>query len=300
MTKVYDVSEKQRVAGKYMEKWREQSTLIITTIWIWPVRADKRALAPAARVSKSPSLRRRGPEPEPFFGGAQPKCLGHREGLARPARTSAGNPSPETGTSSKGQQGKQGQAGKAGRAREGAAGRSLREQAASSMSGEEEVCTMPEREREPEAACSGGPSEGAEAKAKKSRSSRSSRAGLLFPVSRVDRQLRRGRFAERVGARAPVYLAAVLQWVTHKTMDAAGKISKKSKQQRISPSHMQAAVQGSSVLKQLLRGGVPRRRGRAAPQSRRVASSSKKKTTKSKKRQPTQRAAPARATAAVE
>ncbi|KFW02617.1 Histone H2A type 2-B, partial [Fulmarus glacialis] len=131
---------------------------------------------------------------------------------------------------------------------------------------------------------SGGPSEGGEAKGKKSRTSRSSRAGLLFPVSRVDRQLRRGRFAERVGARAPVYLAAVLQWVTHKTMDAAVRISKKSKQQRISPSHMQAAVQNSSVLKQLLQGGVPRRRGRAVPQSQRVASPSKRKTTESKKR----------------
>ncbi|KAM9293578.1 histone H2A-like [Morus bassanus] len=168
------------------------------------------------------------------------------------------------------------------------------------MSGAEEVCTVPEQEREPEATCSGGPSKGSEAKAHKSRSSRSSRAGLLFPVSRVERQLRRGHFAERFGARAPVYLAAVLQWVTHKTMDVAGKISKKSKQHRISPSHLQAALQKSSVLKQLLRGGVPRRRGRAVPQSRREASpSKKKKTTKSKKRCPTQRAAPARATAAV-
>ncbi|NXF54425.1 H2AX protein, partial [Oceanites oceanicus] len=132
--------------------------------------------------------------------------------------------------------------------------------------------------------CSGGPSEGSGAKAKKSRSSRSSRAGLLFPVSRVDRQLRRGHFAERFGARAPVYLAAVLQYVTQKTMDMAGKISKKNKQQRISPSHLQAAVKKSPVLKQLLRGSMPRRRSRAVPQSQRVASPSKKKTTKSKKR----------------
>ncbi|KAM6145890.1 histone H2A, orphon-like [Phoenicopterus ruber ruber] len=167
------------------------------------------------------------------------------------------------------------------------------------MSGAEEVCLVPEQEREPEATCSGGPSEGGEAKAKKSRSSRSSRAGLLFPVSRVDRQLRRGHFAERFGARAPVYLAAVLQWVTHKTMDVAGKISKKSKRQCISPSHLQTALQKSSVLKQLLRSGEPGHRGRAVPQSQRVASASKKKMTKSKKRCPRQRAAPARATAAV-
>ncbi|NXN76982.1 H2A1A protein, partial [Himantopus himantopus] len=133
--------------------------------------------------------------------------------------------------------------------------------------------------------CSGGPSEGSEAKAKKSRSSRSSRAGLLFPVSRIDRQLRRGLFAERFGARAPVYLAAVLQWVTHKTMDVAGTICKNSKQKRISPSHLQTALQKCSVLKQPLRGAaVPRRRRRAGPQSQRVASPSRKKDTKSKKR----------------
>ncbi|XP_059672713.1 late histone H2A.2.2-like [Gavia stellata] len=203
----------------------------------------------------------------------------------------------ETGATSEGQQGWQGQAGEAGRAREDAAWGHLREQAASSMSGEEEVRTVPEQEREPEATRSGGPSEGSEAKAKKSRLSRSSRAGLLFPVSRVDRQLRQGRFAERFGARAPVYLAAVLQWVTHKTMEVAGKISKQSKQQRISPSHLQMAVQKISGLRKLLRGAVPRGRGKAVPQRRRVASPSKKKTTKSKKRCPTQRAAPARATA---
>ncbi|XP_029897265.1 histone H2A-beta, sperm-like [Aquila chrysaetos chrysaetos] len=170
------------------------------------------------------------------------------------------------------------------------------------MSGAEEVCAPPERERErePEAACSGGLSEGSEAKAKKSRSSRSSRAGLLFPVSRVDRQLRRGRFAERFGAGAPVYLAAVLQRVTHETVDAAGKICKKSKRRRISPSHLQAAVRKSALLKRLLRGGVPRRGGRAVPRSRRAASRPKKETTESKKRCPGQRAAPARATAAGE
>ncbi|NXT59593.1 H2A2 protein, partial [Pluvianellus socialis] len=125
--------------------------------------------------------------------------------------------------------------------------------------------------------CSGGPSEGSEAKVKKSRSSRSSRAGLLFPVSRVERQLRRGHFAERFGARAPIYLAAVLQWVTQKTMDAAGMICKNNKQKRISPSHLQSALQKCSVLKQLLRGdAAPRCHSRAVPQSQRGASTSKK------------------------
>ncbi|XP_068526444.1 late histone H2A.2.2-like [Anas acuta] len=166
------------------------------------------------------------------------------------------------------------------------------------MSEAEEVCVVPEQEREPEATCSGGPPRGRGAEAKKSRSSRSSRAGLLFPVSRIERQLRKGRFAERLGARAPVFLAAVLQWVTHKTMDMAGKISKRSNQHRISPSHLQMAVRNSSALKQLLL-GKPRHHSRAVPQSQRVAAPSRKRKAKDRRRRRRQRAAPARATAAV-
>ncbi|NXS55518.1 H2A protein, partial [Brachypteracias leptosomus] len=130
----------------------------------------------------------------------------------------------------------------------------------------------------------GDPAEDGEAKARKSRSSRSSRAGLLFSVSRVDRQLRRGCFAERFGAKAPIYLAAVLQCVAHKTLDMASKVSKKRKEQRISPLPLQAVVQKSSVLRQLLQGAVPSHHGKAVPQSQRMALPSKRDTTGSKKR----------------
>ncbi|CAK6971681.1 histone H2A type 1-H isoform X1 [Scomber scombrus] len=49
-------------------------------------------------------------------------------------------------------------------------------------------------------------------KARAKAKSRSSRAGLQFPVGRVHRLLRKGNYAERVGAGAPVYLAAVLDY----------------------------------------------------------------------------------------
>lgn len=48
--------------------------------------------------------------------------------------------------------------------------------------------------------------------AKKS-TSRSSKAGLQFPVGRIARFLKAGKYAERVGAGAPVYLAAVLEYL---------------------------------------------------------------------------------------
>jgi histone H2A len=51
------------------------------------------------------------------------------------------------------------------------------------------------------------------AKAKKKAVSKSTRAGLQFPVSRLARYLKKGRYAQRVGAGAPVYLAAVLEYL---------------------------------------------------------------------------------------
>ena len=43
--------------------------------------------------------------------------------------------------------------------------------------------------------------------------SRSAKAGLQFPVGRVARYLKKGKYANRIGAGAPVYLAAVLEYI---------------------------------------------------------------------------------------
>ena len=51
--------------------------------------------------------------------------------------------------------------------------------------------------------------------------SRSSRAGLQFPVGRIHRLLRKGNYGERVGAGAPVYLAAVLEYLSAEILELA-------------------------------------------------------------------------------
>jgi len=48
---------------------------------------------------------------------------------------------------------------------------------------------------------------------KKKPVSRSVKAGLQFPVGRIGRFLKKGRYAQRVGSGAPVYLAAVLEYL---------------------------------------------------------------------------------------
>ena len=55
---------------------------------------------------------------------------------------------------------------------------------------------------------------GGRGKPKTSKSvSRSSKAGLQFPVGRVARYLKAGRYAQRVGSGSPVYLSAVLEYL---------------------------------------------------------------------------------------
>ena len=82
--------------------------------------------------------------------------------------------------------------------------------------------------------------------------SRSSRAGLQFPVGRIGRYLKNGKYAERVGAGAPVYLAAVLEYLAAEVLELAGNAAKDNKKTRIIPRHIQLAVRNDEELNKLM------------------------------------------------
>ena len=69
--------------------------------------------------------------------------------------------------------------------------------------------------------------------------SRSARAGLQFPVGRVSRFLRKGRYGARVGGGAPVYLSAVLEYLAAEILELAGNAARDNKRTRITPRHIQ-------------------------------------------------------------
>ena len=82
---------------------------------------------------------------------------------------------------------------------------------------------------------SGGKSGGKAGDASSKTQSRSAKAGLQFPVGRIHRLLRKGNYAQRVGAGAPVYLAAVLEYLTAEILELAGNAARDNKKSRIIP-----------------------------------------------------------------
>lgn len=91
-------------------------------------------------------------------------------------------------------------------------------------------------------------------KVKSKAKSRSSRAGLQFPVGRIHRLLRKGNYAERVGTGAPVYLAAVLEYLAAEVLELAGNAARDNKKTRIIPRHLQLAIRNDEELNKLLAG----------------------------------------------
>lgn len=81
---------------------------------------------------------------------------------------------------------------------------------------------------------------------------RSIRAGLQFPVGRIGRFLKNGRYADRIGSAAPVYLAAVLEYLTAEILELAGNAAIENKRVRIIPRHIQLAIRNDEELNKLV------------------------------------------------
>tara|TARA_B100000787_G_scaffold167589_2_gene154654 strand:- start:1920 stop:3203 length:1284 start_codon:yes stop_codon:yes gene_type:complete len=89
-------------------------------------------------------------------------------------------------------------------------------------------------------------------KKKKSKTSRSRKADLIFPVGRVHRKLKLGRYASRIGASAPVFLAAALEYLTGEVLELACEAADRHKKKRIVPRHILLAVRDDEDISKLL------------------------------------------------
>lgn len=83
--------------------------------------------------------------------------------------------------------------------------------------------------------------------------SKSAKAGLQFPVTRFKTILQKhAPKGARIGEGAPVYLAAVMEYLTAEMMELGGNVARYHKKTNINPRHLQLAVGNDEELNEML------------------------------------------------
>ena len=92
----------------------------------------------------------------------------------------------------------------------------------------------------------------------------SQRTGLIFPVGRVGRLLRRGHFAPNVSVNAAIQMTAILEYMVKELLEISVDVTKKAFVKTITPRHIQDAMNLDedlnvlAVSQNILAGGQPK------------------------------------------
>ncbi|XP_046392887.1 core histone macro-H2A.1-like [Ischnura elegans] len=82
---------------------------------------------------------------------------------------------------------------------------------------------------------------------------KSQRANVTFPVARMYRYLKAGTHRLRIGMGSPVYMAAVIEYLTAEVLELAGNAARDNRKGRITPRHILLAIANDEELHLLLK-----------------------------------------------
>lgn len=88
--------------------------------------------------------------------------------------------------------------------------------------------------------------------ARREKVSGSKKADTLFPVGRCNSYLRRGRYSERLGASAGVFMAAVLEYICGEFLEAATQVCIERGRKQIKPNHINIGAKSDECLEKLM------------------------------------------------
>lgn len=82
--------------------------------------------------------------------------------------------------------------------------------------------------------------------------SQSKKAGTMFPVGRLNRMIKQGRYASRTGRSAGVFMAAVLEYVCAELLELAGNVCMDRKKHLITPKDINIGCRSDEELQKLM------------------------------------------------
>ena len=78
--------------------------------------------------------------------------------------------------------------------------------------------------------------------------------GATFSLGRMASYCKNGKYAERIGAGTPIFMAAVLEYLVFEILELAAAEASKERKMRINPTHIMNAIKNDAELACLHKG----------------------------------------------
>ena len=86
------------------------------------------------------------------------------------------------------------------------------------------------------------------------KASKAAKAGLTFPIARVNRYLKKNTQLKRVGGSAAVFMTAVVEYIASEILQVAGSGTLKAQRKTVSPQDLVSATRSDKELSRVFRG----------------------------------------------